>query len=1324
MIYDSIDLLGNTQLANVTVDSGTSFPSLPTLGEMFFKTDSKQMFIYNGTEWMQTSGVAQASSPKITGVVVTNSTYSVDTDDTAVDLTGGYIKIIGTGFVTGATVRINQTLATSVAFVSATELRVQVPPSAAGSYNLYVINPDASVAIRVNGLTYSAFPAWSTGSSLSGVVNEAISIQLSAPSATSYVLATGSTLPAGLTLTSGGLLSGTVTGLTELTTYSFTIIAMDAENQDTSRAFALTVSVVLGDANFRDTVLLLKTAPVEGGTNNSIIDSSVASHHITRVGNAAPSSFSPYGLTGWSNFFDGTGDYLQGGSALPIETGPFTIECWVYPTTTISSNAYVIGSYYWQAGNNGGYTIDITSGRLVRLNASNGTWNSFPTVITSTLTVNINQWSHIAITRNASNQIMIYINGQQAATAVTYASSLNLRSAVSTQELLRVGTWLSDGAPTLNFTGYISNARIVPATALYTSNFTPSTTPLTAVAGTSLLTCQSNRFVDNSTNNFAITRNGDAKVTTFSPFKFRNNEYAIANAGGAAYFDGTDDFLSFNGVTIGANPYTIECWFYHTGSFGTAYAILGTSNSNALNVRINNSTTLAIDQQGVGQQTFTVPTMSPNTWNHLVFVRDTNNASTVFLNGARSTTGAVTMSQNYSASSNFIGRIGSNYFPGYISNLRVVVGSAIYSPTSTNINIPSSPLTAVTGTSLLTLQGDGLRDNSTNNFTLTTFGDVTPTAQSPFRTINQRGSVYFDGAGDSLQTATVPALGTSDFTIEFWVYPMATTRQDWFDAYIASPTSRFLIYYDGTSINVYGNPPNSTIITGGAITLNRWMHIAVSRQSNSIRLFINGTQSGSTYTTPQNFSGNVIHLGRDPAGSTFVTGYLSNVRVVNGTALYTSNFTPSTTPLTAVAGTSLLTCQNNGIRDNSSNAFAITRNGDARAAEFSPFALTQETSYAGSVYLDGSDHIETQTSPALILGGDFTIDFWAYRNTTQVTSVITLFELGSWSSGTGILFRNTGTDDLYINAGSSRGAITSMPGQWAHFAISRSGTTVRVFVNGAQIISTTVSGVINSSGAPMRIGSSAHTGGQFFTGYISNFRILNGTALYTSAFTPPTAPVAAVQNTSLLVNGGARPAIYDATGRNPVETVGNADTVMTIKRFADSSMFFDGSGDYLRIPSSEDFGFSTGNFTIEGWFNALSLTDNRCIIDFRASGGGGSQVKPTIYIISSRVTLLVSGGSQIQSGVLNTNQWYHFAVVRNSGVTRMYIDGIQVGSNYTDTNNYGITNVCIIGQVGNDLAFAGGGWNGYLEDIRITRGVARYTSSFTPPSRAFLTTSD
>jgi alpha-tubulin suppressor-like RCC1 family protein len=178
---------------------------------------------------------------KIANVSIANSTYDI-LDDTAISTDGGYIVITGSGFASGAQVLIEGAAANSTSFVSDSELRAQVPAKIAGSYNVYVVNSDGATGIRVNGLTYSANPAWVTGGTLDPqAVDVAFSVALDATDAVSYANSTA--LPAGTALLSNGYFYGTVTGIAEETTYTFTVVATDAENQDSPRTFSVTVTV-------------------------------------------------------------------------------------------------------------------------------------------------------------------------------------------------------------------------------------------------------------------------------------------------------------------------------------------------------------------------------------------------------------------------------------------------------------------------------------------------------------------------------------------------------------------------------------------------------------------------------------------------------------------------------------------------------------------------------------------------------------------------------------------------------------------------------------------------------------------------------------------------------------------------------------------------------------------------------------------------------------------------------------------------------------------------------------------------------------------------
>ena len=187
-----------------------------------------------------TIGGSSPEVPKISNVQITDSSYT-PIDDTAIDVNGGYFIVNGSGFLSGATVLAEDTAASSTTFVNSTLLRCQVGSKTAATYNLYVVNPDGGTAIKPAGLTFSSFPAWVTGSTLANATaNVAFSYTLTANGATSYALAAGNSVPNGSALYSNGQFSGNV-AINSNTAYSFTVVATDAEAQDSLRTFSLTI---------------------------------------------------------------------------------------------------------------------------------------------------------------------------------------------------------------------------------------------------------------------------------------------------------------------------------------------------------------------------------------------------------------------------------------------------------------------------------------------------------------------------------------------------------------------------------------------------------------------------------------------------------------------------------------------------------------------------------------------------------------------------------------------------------------------------------------------------------------------------------------------------------------------------------------------------------------------------------------------------------------------------------------------------------------------------------------------------------------------------
>ena len=909
-----------------TVGSGSiTFPAGPTVtgqGWVFvgnIKGIPGEAAAIGYTGSAGSAGSAGSTGPKITSVTVTDSSYN-NLDDTAVALTGGYIKIAGSGFESGCQVLLGTTLATSVSYVSSTEVRAQLPAASTGTYIIYLVNSDGGTAIRVNAVTFSATPSWTTGAALAEASDTAISIQLAATDATSYSLAAGSSLPSGITLSSGGLLSGTITGLSQNTTYNFTIIATDAELQDSTRAFVFDITV--GDTYFKYATMLLAGNGTNLAQNNTIIDSSTNNFSITRAGNIAQGTFTPYG-SNWSNYFDGTGDYLNtpSNAAFALGTGDFTMECWIYVTAafgTTGSGRGAIISNRTSASSNTSYTLQHYNGKIYFGTVTTDVWPAG-----SNTTLSINTWYHVAVTRS-SGTVRLFLNGVSDATAVT-GDTTNFSDTSATY----IGCDGSYGGSLYQYTGYISNARIVKGTAVYTSNFTPPTTPLTAIANTSFLTCQSNRFIDNSTNAFTITTSGSLTVQRFSPFS-PTTVYSTSTIGGSGYFDGSGDSLTSTSAGIppalsflngASDTGTIECWAYVNsvpaqGSFVYSFPPIIAIGSTYFSMGVTAAKKFRF-YWWIGSATSFDSTIDVNLgcWNHLVAVRS---GSTVYLyvNGQPAGSNAMTgisWASTAEGTNLYIGYTnpGSlHYLNGYVSNLRVVNGTAVYTSSFTP---PTSPVTAITNTALLlNFTNAGIIDSAMLNNLETVGNAKISTALSKFGS----GSLVFDGAGDLLTRPNDPLfdLSSGDFTIEFWFNTTTLTpsggssagyghilgKHNWNGG---SGAGWGIWQFNQTIIFFWPTSALNSIQTGNVITATAtWYHITVVRSgtaTNNTKIYINGVQqaqgtpSVTNSTSPLTIGGTNATYGWD--SGYYTAGYIDDIRITKGYARYTTTFTPPTT---------------------------------------------------------------------------------------------------------------------------------------------------------------------------------------------------------------------------------------------------------------------------------------------------------------------------------------------------------------------------------------------------------------------------------------------
>ena len=842
-------------------------------------------------------------------------------------------------------------------------------------------------------------------------------------------------------------------------------------------------------------------------------------------------------------------------------------------------------------------------------------------------------------------------------------------------------------------------------------------------------------FPNSPSDGDTVTSNG---ITyTYSSSKTRWDGAAASGSSTTVY--ATIDLLPLSGASTGDQAYVsgnnrLYIWngsgWYNIALINTTPSISGASSSYdlAIDGTATTVTITATDPEGIP---ITYSIASDTSGNVATVTQGTGANTNVFtITPTTNTANAGTFSLTFRASDGV--------------NIATAVSEFTLFFSVANSNYTTALITSVGANNAVNNSFD---DASTNNHTITANGNVTQNTFSPYR--HGGYSTYFDGSGDYFSASLTSDfnVGTNSFTVEFWAYLDATGQfhpvlglgADSSNGYLVDINSsnnvRFLAHIGGS----WG-----AVITGStALSANQWYHIAVVRDGNDFDIYLNGSSDAATVTNTGSITnpsgGNQVSVGGYQLASNawrYFNGYISDLRFVNGTAVYPANFTPLTARLTAVTNTKLLTCHLPYLADGSTNSHSITVNGDAKTEPFSPYdhAGYSTANNGGSMYFDGSgDWLSVSDGSWITLGSsDFTIECWAYNSVTS-GSRQDLFGQGN-SSGQAFSI----STELYINSNRTVGGGVYIGAQayltstatipvntWTHIALARDGTTLRLYINGVQSATASVgTGTVTDQSTDFSIGRVGEYNGLYFNGNISDFRFVKGTCVYPSGttFTPPTAPLTAITNTSLLLNGTDAGIIDKSQSVKTLTLNGDVKSSTTQSKYLTSSMYFDGTGDYISIPVEDGFEFGTGDFTIEMWFWYTGTIARYPIILGNGISGSGIYCGWAVFTAGNVLKLERYTGSQTTvtfgSFTAAADTWHHLAIARSGTTIRGFINGTQVGSDITNSVSYNAhnTNPLNIGY-----GVDGGGthqWSGYMSDVRITKGLARYTSNFTAPTAA------
>ena len=549
------------------------------------------------------------------------------------------------------------------------------------------------------------------------------------------------------------------------------------------------------------------------------------------------------------------------------------------------------------------------------------------------------------------------------------------------------------------------------------------------------------------------------------------------------------------------------------------------------------------------------------------------------------------------------------------------------------------------------------------------------------------GNIKFNGTGNSLTLPSNAAynFGTGDFTIEAWVYTGVSTGYqtiidtrdgDFVKAYIFGISTQKLDF-------IYSS---SRVTSSASITLNAWNHVAVTRASGTIRLFINGvvdanTASYSSAIDATSFPsiGGGRSIGANSVTGYYFNGYISNVRIIKGTALYTTNFTPPTAPLLPVSNTSLLLSTNsqNPFKDSSVNNFTITKAGTPSFNTLGPFYFPANTSInlantnnnpvlgsntniitsttsngvvmisngfdevsmsSGSILFNGSSYLTIPSNAAVTLGtNDYTIEMWVYPNNNSQNAG--LFQLSSSATYASTSQTNQlsiqiwqgyiqfGTNSAF-NQGNGVAANAYVANRWYHVAMTRqSGGLTKFFINGVEVGS--ITDTTNYTGSYLVVGGFYQLPIYVLNGNLSNFRLINGTAVYTANFTPPQMALSPIANTSLLLNNFAAEPFVDNSPNNFTLTRNGTPSANTLSPFANTQQKVLNTGTMMTKEFDEIAFMPVIDSSLKLWLDAGQTASypgsGTTWTDLSGNGNNGTLTNGPTYTSSNGGSLVFDG---------------------------------------------------------------------------------------------------
>jgi hypothetical protein len=612
-------------------------------------------------------------------------------------------------------------------------------------------------------------------------------------------------------------------------------------------------------------------------------------------------------------------------------------------------------------------------------------------------------------------------------------------------------------------------------------------------------------------------------------------------------------------------------------------------------------------------------------------------------------------------------------------------------------------------------------DSSSNNLTATRNGNtIISTTESKFG----NSSGYFDGTGDYLAfSGTEFNFASSDFTIEAWIRPSSVTgtRVIFSKRANTSTYGGFIFQCNGNKLNILATNNGSSwginLDSTSTLSTNTWYHVAVTRNNNTFRIFLNGIEVGSqtinSFIISTNADNVVIGAGGATGGQEFF-GYIDDLRITKNIVLYqTGYFIPPTS--------------------------SLSKNATIAPKLYNHIVMTS-TKSSGDI----TGYISTST-------GYYTVNWWDGTKTTYPSDsnfakaaiggnqIITIYPSSS----------NGSLDGYFYNVNVSNNNLTSVRPFYSRFTISPginatfTSWRTRWSNSAGGYVGYTYTGNIYTPGTPYNLDISSNSLDASALNQIYN-DLLNGNgsidvsdntggdsdnpSIATTKGYTVYGSLAPILSALFNFDGTNSTTFTDSSSYNHVPTrFGNTIISTAQSKFGGSSAYFDGTGDYLSIAANSVFAMGKDDFTVECWVYPTSFptSDLGAIVENRStsSSGGfllwlGNNQKWVLYV-SSDGNAVQRAASSVENATLNT--WTHLVGVRNNGKLYLYVNGSLVAStgvegspdDLSPSNTSPIRIGTAIDNPGNSRMFYG-----YIDGLKIVKGKALYTNDFVVPSSA------